>query len=284
MISITQISDTHFSLPGNRSHGGFGYDTDAAWNTTFDHAFVDTEPTDLTVITGDLADHGDPDEYQVAVQHLSQVPTPTNILAGNHDRHIAMQSGVPRPGLTMDRVQRVGPWLFVFADTNHNGRTLNADGRLVDHPERLHADGRLGPAECGWISDIIETSDAEHIWLWMHHPPAVGGVFHSSALNDDVSSLIATNPNIRGVGAGHVHSDIVTDIADRPVFVCPALTIGIDMVNWTALPPGYRTYRFHEDGSVDSECHLLDADAWPRFRLPEQAIRRLSGDAQGATG
>ncbi len=284
MTTVTQISDTHFSRPGNRSHGGFGYDTDAAWAAVFRHAFVDREPPDLAVVTGDLVDNGEVDEYEVAVRHLRQIPVPTNILAGNHDLHVTLQSTVPRPGLNMDRVQRVGSWLFVFADTNHDGRTLDSGRRLVDLPGRRHTDGRLGPGECAWVSDLITTTDAAHVWLWMHHPPAMSGTFHSSVLNDEVEALIVANPRIRGVGAGHVHSDVDTEIAGRPVYACPALTIGIDMVNWTALPPGYRTYEFHDDGSVQSWCHLLDSEAWPRLGLPKQVVEQLrsSNEPQGA--
>lgn len=276
MVTITQFSDTHFSRPGNRSHAGFGYDTDEAWLATTALAFAD--PTDLTVVTGDVADHGEPDEYAVAVERLRTIPTPVNVLPGNHDFHIPLTATIPRPGVTMDRVQRVGPWLFVFADTNGDGRTVQPDGRIVDKPDRIETNGLLGPLETAWIDDMIGASDAEHVWLWMHHPPAMRGAFSSPAFDVEVEELIGRNPSIRGIGAGHVHTDLVVEIGDRPVFVCPAQTINFDTKAWTTLPPGYRTYTFDDDGSVTSECHLLDDERWPRFDLPESVIAYFKGD------
>ena len=277
MVSITQFSDTHFSRPGNRSHGGFGYDTDAAWAASAAQAFA--KPTDLTVVTGDVADHGEADEYLVAIERFADIPTPANVLPGNHDFHVPLTVSLPRPGLSMDRVQRVGPWLFVFADSNGDGKTVDADGRLVDKADRIETNGLLGPQETAWIDEMIGASDAEHVWLWMHHPPAMSGAFASPEFDSEVGALLERNPTIRGIGAGHVHTDLVVELAERPVYVCPAQTINFDIVNWTTLPPGYRTYEFGDDGSVSSECHLIDDDRWPRIDLPESVISFFRGEA-----
>ncbi len=277
MVTITQLSDTHFSIPGNRSHGGFGYDTNETFRAVFDHAFGDNR-TDLAVVTGDVADHGQPEEYEVAIEALSRIPLPTNVLPGNHDFDTPLKVSVPRPGLTMDRTQRVGPWLFIFADSNHLGRQPDETGRLVDREDRIEAQASLGQAESAWIGDMIEATDAEHVFVWMHHPPGMPSSYGSPVLDEEVEALVERHPSIAGFGAGHIHSDSVLQIAERPVFVCPALTISFDFDKWTTLPPGYRTYRFDDDGSVESTCHLLDDARWPRFELPEPVIRHFKGE------
>lgn len=277
MITVTQFSDTHFSTPGNRSHGGFGYDTSAAFDTALAHAF-DGGGTELAVVTGDVADHGRPDEYDVAIRELSRIPVPTNVLPGNHDFDTPLKVSVPRPGLGMDRSQRVGPWLFLFADSNHLGKDLDDSGRLIDREDRIEADAALGQNETAWVDEMIAASDADHVFVWMHHPPGVEGSYGSRALDVEVAGLVERNQNIRGFGAGHIHSDPVLTIADRPVYVCPALTISFDFQNWTTLPPGYRTYNFADNGEIQSTCHLLDDDRWPRFDLPEPVIRHFQGE------
>lgn len=277
MATITQLSDTHFSIPGNRSHGGFGYNTDEAFEAVFDLAFG-PDRTELAVVTGDVADHGQPDEYQVAIEALSRIPVPTNVLPGNHDFDTPLRASVPRPGLTMDRTERVGPWLFVFADSNHLGRVADDTGRLVDRDDRIEAVASLGAAEMAWIGDMIEAADADHVFVWLHHPPGVPSSYGSAVLDEEAVALVDRYPTIRGFGAGHIHSDSVLEVANRPVFVCPALTINFDFENWTTLPPGYRTYRFDDDGSIDSTCHLVDDDRWPRIALPEAVIRHFKGE------
>ena len=276
MARITQFSDTHFSTPGHRSHAGFGYDTDEAWAACRADAFAASP--DLVVHTGDVADRGQPVEYAVAIDRLAEVPSPVNVVPGNHDFHVPLSVALARPGVTMDRTHRLGPWLFVYADSNHPGRDRDETGRLVDRPDRIANTGGLGAAEVGWISEMIAASDAEHVWLWMHHPPAMPGGFAARGLDAEITDLIAAHPHIRGIGAGHVHTDLSVVVADRPVHVCPALTINIDFERWTTLPPGYRTYDFADDGTVTTECHLVDDERWPRIDLPDAAIRHFKGE------
>lgn len=282
MITVNQLSDTHFSTPGNRSHGGFGYDTDEAFEAALAHAFrSDTSAdrsADLVVVTGDVADHGRPDEYAVAIEALARIPVPTNVIPGNHDFDVPLKVSLPRPGLGMDRVQRLGPWLFVYADSNHLGREVGSDGRLVDLPTRIDADAALGPVETAWIDEMIEASDAEHVFVWLHHPPGMPGSYGSKTLDRETADLVERNPSIRGFAAGHIHSDPVLRIAERPVYVCPALTISFDFEAWTTLPPGYRSYNFHDDGTIESDCHLLDDPRWPRIDLPPPVIRHFQGE------
>lgn len=277
MLTVIQLSDTHFSTPGNRSHGGFGYDTDAAFDAVLTDAFDDNTP-DLVVVTGDIADHGRPDEYEVATGHLSRIPAPVNIVPGNHDFDLPLTASVPRPGLSMDRVQRFGPWLFIYADSNFDGRTVAEDGRLIDLDRRIEATGQLGPREVAWIDGVIEAAEAEHVFVWMHHPPGMPGTFGSSALDDEVVGLVDRNPNIAGFAAGHIHADPVLEIGGRPVFVSCALTISFDFDHWTTLPPGYRSFRFHDDGTVTSDSHLIDDPRWPRVDLPDAVVRHFKGE------
>jgi hypothetical protein len=61
------------------------------------------------------------------------------------------------------------------------------------------------------------------------------------------------------------------ELAGVPIRTCPAFTINIDFREFTTLPPGYRTYEFHDNGDVTGECHLLDGGPWKRHKLPKPA-------------
>lgn len=281
-IRVLQLSDTHFSTPGNRSHGGFGYDTDAAFAAVFDHAFGASDAPgsdcDLVVVTGDVADHGRPDEYQVAVEALGRIDPPTVVVPGNHDFDVPLRVGVPRPGLGADRVLRVGRWLFLFADSNFQGRQVGDDGRLVDRDDRIEAEAALGPGEVAWIDEMIEASDADHVFVWLHHPPGTPGIYGSPTLDREATDLVERHPTIKGFAAGHIHSDPVLDVAGCPVHVCLALTINFDFDTWTTLPPGYRTYAFNPDGSIETSSFRLEDERWPMIELPDPATRFFKGE------
>lgn len=279
MVRVTQLSDLHFAEPGHRSHGGLGYDTDATWDLVHEHAFGDRSAwPDLVVVTGDITDAGHPDQYRRAAEHLGRVPVAVNVVPGNHDRHVPFEAHLPRPGLTASRTLRVDNWLFLFADSNFSGRDLDGDGRLRDRDDRIHHNGRLGAAEVAWLSDTIEATDADHAFIWVHHPPLAPGSFAVADYDAEVAELLAAHPRLRGVGAGHTHTDMQAELEGRPVFTCPALTVNVDFVDVALLPPGYRTYEFAADGTITSTCHLMDDPRWPRQKLPAAVGRWLMGE------
>jgi len=78
-------------------------------------------------------------------------------------------------------------------------------------------------------------------------------------------------------GIKPTYTDLVTRAADRPVFVCPSLTINVDFDACCALPPGYRTFQFAPDGSIASTCYLLDRPEWPRTPFPDGTREYLDG-------
>lgn len=278
MIRIVQLSDTHFGPDGHRSHGGLGYDTVAAFDAVLSHVEAEGLP-DLFVVTGDLADRGHPEDYVTAREALSRCGRPVNLCAGNHDRQIPFEVGLSHAGLTMSRTMRIGPWLFVFADSNFDGREPGPGGRLVDREDRLEARGGFGPGERSWLDDVISASDAEHVFIWLHHPPAMPvDAFNVADFDAEVAGLLDDHRHVRGLGAGHVHTEAIVKISDRPVFVCPALTINLDFMAETLLPPGYRLYKFHDDGTVDSTCHLIDGDVWPRHPIPAVGMQFIRGE------
>ena len=271
MVTIAQFSDTHFAEPGHRSHSGFGYDTDLAWERVFAQGFSGAHAIDSVVVTGDLADHGEPHEYVRAFEALGEIPVPTNVLAGNHDFDQPLRDAAATTNIGTERELIVGPWQYLFVDSN---------GDVGDTTGRIESDPHLGAWEIVWLDEAIAATNADHVWLWMHHPPAAHDTWaHSPKLDTQVTELIGRHPTIRGIGAGHVHTDLERSIADRPVIMCPALTICIDFVNFTTRAPGWRLWTFNDDGTFTSECHRADADdqAWPEFDLPQPIIDQQLG-------
>ena len=104
--------------------------------------------------------------------------------------------------------------------------------------------------------------------MWVHHPPVAGiGLYRNESYRAEWEVLLRELPKIRAIGAGHTHVPARVELEGRPIFVAPSLKNNFDLDAGTWLPPGSRSYRFHDDGSVDSEVHLVDGDAWPRRPL-----------------
>ena len=275
VFRVTQFSDMHFCSDPDAAPRN----TDDTWDAVFADAFASDRPLpDLVVITGDIADNGTEAEYEKVAEKLSRLPVDAVVCPGNHDRQVPFDAILPRPGISNGRTLRVGPWLFLFTDSNADGRDQRPDGSLVDREDRTHAHGRFGDAEVGWIAETIERSDADHAFVWTHHPPGAFGFFYKEDHDVEFARLIEMAPNIRGVGAGHTHTNTTHECAGRPVHQCPSLSTNLDLDEYTTLPPGYRTYEFFDDGTVASEVHLVGEEQWPSYPLAEVTRQMLRGE------
>lgn len=279
-VLIGQLSDTHFLEPGAVSEGPGAYDTSAAFEAVLEH-LGDHEHLDLVVVTGDVADHGRPAQYEVAAEAFSRLSAPVNLCPGNHDFEIPFQSGFDAANLKTDRVIELGEWAFLFADSNAGQMLSDDDGNRVDPPgeARLNANGSLGPSESEWIRDACASTAAPNIFIWVHHPPGdTVPLVADENYTAEWTAVLQDRQRVRGIGAGHTHVPADYRFLDRPLFVSPAFKNNFDLEAQTWLPPGYRTYEFRADGSISSEVHLADGDLWPRHRFGRAIASLFAGE------
>ncbi len=259
------------------------YDTGVAFERVFEH--LRTEGLDHIVVTGDVADHGREAQYQVAAQSLSRFDVPVNLCPGNHDFDVPFRAGFDTGGLSTARVIEKGRWAFLFVDSNSGMMVASPSGEPVDPEDgsRLHANGSLSDAEATWVADACAATEADHVFVWLHHPPGVENHFQAAPAHDHSwTNLLADLPMIRGFGAGHLHMPTQWNIADRPVFLGPSLKNNFSLDEGTWLPPGYRTYEFHPDGSVESQVHLVDDETlWPRLPIGRALRSFFTGELSG---
>lgn len=278
---IAQLTDTHFLQDGADAEGGDGaYDTDAAFDAVYDH-IADNHELDMVVVTGDIADHGHADEYRKAADAFSRFSVPVNVCPGNHDHFGHYTARMGRPGVHTSRVIEIGTWAHVFVDSAAGTLIDHPSGTVSDPPEqaRLHSNGALGRREATWIRQTCATIAAEHIFIWLHHPPAAPlGLTEAPAYDAEWRELLAAIPRIRGFGGGHTHVPDDYEIDGRPVAVAPSLKNNFSMDPQTWLPPGYRTYEFAPDGSWASDTHLIDDDRWPRRPFGSLLASLFRGD------
>ena len=280
-IRIGQLSDTHFVEPGEPPEGGFSYDIAEAFGAVRDHMHAGPD-LDFVVITGDVADHGRPAQYRVALEAFEQLPGPVHVTPGNHDQDAAFQVGMGATKVSTPRVVHRDNWCFVFVDSNLGLMVDDGNGHRVDpdYSQRLWGNGLLGSAQREWLRQLCDHTAADHVFVWLHHPPGQGnGAVPASAdYVDEWRSLLADLPIIRGFGGGHTHMPLTAELDGVPVHVCPALKNNFDLDSGTLLPPGWRSYEFAPDGSVTSEVHLIDDDRWPRHPLPRSVAALLRGE------
>jgi len=273
-IRVVQLSDLHFSTaPG----GYMMRDTSATFSAIAD--LVRAEQPDLVVVTGDIANEGKPDEYELARDALAALELPIYCLAGNHDFVDPMHAILPASGITAPRTLPIGNWIFLFGDSNRGGTEFDDERGWVDLDDRVHlARGGLTTHEIGSLRRQLDLGLADHAMLWLHHPPGGSGMFEEPEYDAEVRQLLDAATPIRAIAAGHAHTGITTDLDGVPSYFCPSTGLCIDFDALTFLPPGYRRHAFHRDGSIDSEVVWLDDERWnDRWQLPSWVAEYFAG-------
>lgn len=158
------------------------------------------------VVTGDLADRGDPAEYAVVAGQLARIDAPLVVLPGNKDDRATMRAAFGLPGAPADRVQGVavcGGLRVIACDTQIPGELP-------------------GDLDVDWLARELAADRATPTIVAMHHPPFRIGVAAVDAIGlpaeqrAALDALLADAPNVLRVIAGHVHRTSVGSIGGVP--------------------------------------------------------------------
>ncbi|MFI2609713.1 metallophosphoesterase [Kitasatospora sp. NPDC018619] len=257
VIDLVQISDLHFrDSPGARTF--VAHEPEDGLAAVLADAAPAITRAAAVVATGDLADLGEPGAYERIGEVLDALPAPVYCLAGNHDRQDPMQACLPRPNVHLEPAVRIGNWLMLFLDANADGRVAGADGTYHDREDRVHAAAQPGltPVEEERARAILTATRADHVFLWLHQPP-LPATAPAAQGDSALARLVRDFPAIRAIGAGHLHGDLSGEFEGRPVHVCPSSFMSLDMPGRALEGPGYRTYRLHPDGRVETGVRIV---------------------------
>ena len=211
---IVHVSDPHF-LAGGRRLGG-RYDVEATFARTLDAIKAVHPHPSAIVVTGDLADLGEPDAYRrlrAAVEPVAaELGTVVVWVAGNHDERPALREGLLDLPPTQEPV--TGVW-------DLDGLRLVALDSTV--PGWHHGD--LDDAQLEWLTDVLREPAPHGTMLAMHHPPLPSHLPLFDILElrrqDELAEVIR-GTDVRGILAGHLHYSSHGMFAGVPVSVSSA--------------------------------------------------------------
>jgi 3',5'-cyclic-AMP phosphodiesterase len=170
---------------------------------------------DVLIVSGDLADHGHADEYEIVKKELASLDVPVHAVPGNHDDRRTLRHCFELPGdgeEPIAYVGDVGPLRLVMLDSTVPG----ADHGDVDRDQRE------------WLDATLRHAPERPTILVMHHPPLRTGVpaFDSILLGDssrlELARVLARHDQVLAVLSGHLHRSIAATVGGRTALTTPS--------------------------------------------------------------
>jgi Icc protein len=239
-------------------------------------AYLEGLAADVVVVTGDIADHGAPEEY-VRAAALLKHPAPVLMCPGNHDVRAEFRTGLldrlsggpgggaPGPGRSpgshslppsdgpIDHAREVGGVLFALCDSTIPGRGA----------------GFLADETLDWLDGVLSGGDGP-AFVAFHHPPVEVGVPLVDAIRQSgeerLAAVLRRHPRVVALLAGHVHTGASTTFAGVPLRIAPGVVSGSLLPvepgadrGWDEggpleydRPPALLLHVLHDDGRVTS--------------------------------
>ncbi|MBS1674433.1 MAG: metallophosphoesterase [Actinobacteria bacterium] len=219
--TLVHVSDPHL-LAGGAALGG-RFDVERTFERTLAAIESIAASPDAIVVTGDLADLGEPDAYRrlrAAVEPVAErLGAPVIWVAGNHDERPALREHL------LDAVPSEDPVTGVW---DLNGLRLIALDSTVPgwHHGDIDADQR------DWLAEQLRTPAPHGTLLAMHHPPVPSHLAFFDILelrHQDELAEIVRGSDVRGILAGHLHYSLHATFAGVPVSVASATCYTMDV-------------------------------------------------------
>jgi Icc protein len=241
---VVQLSDPHIGAEWE------GRDPAAALNAAVEQVIaLDLRPA-AVLVTGDVTEHGDSAEYELALELLSPLGEPLHVLPGNHDDRAQLRRHFELPGAGAEPVRYAadaGQLRVMLLDTTIPG----ADG------------GELSPELLAWLDS--ELDGGAPTLVAMHHPPLWTGLPASDAMGVSaaeraaLAAVVARHPHALRIVAGHFHRSIAGELGGRAVLVAPSTYMAgrFDLESPAIAlapdePPGFAVHVLGDDGELAS--------------------------------
>jgi Icc protein len=245
---IAHVSDTHFGGPA---------DARGRAERILAHLLAMDPRPDVLLVSGDVADHGLPEEYAEARALLDTWPGPKILGTGNHDVRSEFARGL------LDR-EADGPLLDVLVAPAFRILMLDSlvsarDGKRIDH-------GELSAGQLTWL-DAELSRDTAPTFVALHHPPVdLGLELMAPILLRDPGPLervLRGHDHVVATLVGHAHTACATTFAGRPLLVGggSASTVTMDAEAepriWESAPPTLALHLLHDDGRLTTHWRAL---------------------------
>ena len=212
--AIAHLSDPHLLAGGRLQYGAV--DTEAGLTRSLARLAAVDPPPQALVLTGDLADKGEPAAYErlrAMVEPAAEAMGAVVVwVMGNHDERAPYARALfdSDDDGPQDRVHEVDGLRIVALDTSVPG----------------YHHGDLTDDQLAWLTDVLATPAPHGTLLAMHHPPLPLPMLRGAELielhEQHRLAAVVEGSDVRGILSGHLHFTTWSSFAGVPVSVASA--------------------------------------------------------------
>jgi 3',5'-cyclic AMP phosphodiesterase CpdA len=213
---IAQISDLHIAEEGTVMRRF----VDANQKLEAALAYLDglEQRPDVILATGDLTDHGRPEQYALLSEILARATIPILLVPGNHDEREPFRAAFAP---THPEIPTTGPIQYSVED-------LPVRLVAVDTIRADHHDGELDAPRLEWLDHTLSARPDAPTVVFMHHPPFTTGIWWMDCIGlggaREFEAVVRRHPQVRLVLCGHLHRPIQTAWGATLVSTAPSTT------------------------------------------------------------
>ncbi|MFT5043919.1 MAG: Icc protein [Porticoccaceae bacterium] len=193
-MKFIHITDTHLLKSGELFHG---FDTQKRFELCIRNVRENHSDAHCIVVTGDLAERGEPEAYQFFNEQIKSTGLPVYSILGNHDERDNYNSQFPGVLQDLDGFVQAAietpVGVFLLLDTKLDGSDA---GTFCERRQQ-------------WLLGQLKKHNSAPVFLFMHHPPFDLNLPGIDKIGLDAkeafSSLVNTHKNVRHIFFGHAH-------------------------------------------------------------------------------
>lgn len=240
---VAQLTDTHIRRPGSLAYNVV--DTAVFLEAAIDHILALDPRPDAVIVTGDLTDFDEAEEYARFCAITARLPMPLWPVPGNHDSSAGLAAAFPDiaarcAGDRVNYVAEAGPLRLVMLDSSVAGRPH----------------GALGSDGLAFLDHALAAAPDRPALICAHHPPFLTGIRHMDVQNladaADLEEVLRRHPQALAFTCGHVHRAVTTTFAGIAATIAPAPAHSVSL----ALDPAAPSTFHMEPPSLS--LHLFD--------------------------
>lgn len=231
---LVHLSDTHFLADRAALYGAV--DTDRTVHRAFEQLHRSGIRPDALILTGDVADRGEPDAYRrirgIVEAAAAQWDATIIWVMGNHDRRESFRSvllGAAHPR-DPNRAEGEPPVDQAPVDQVHDLDGLRIIALDTSVPGYHH--GEVTDEQLSWLTEVLAQPARHGSILALHHPPIPTPLPLMSVLElHDQPRLAAVlaGSDVRAILGGHLHYSTQGLFAGIPVSVAAATCYTMDL-------------------------------------------------------